>query len=356
MLLLVAYCHPSYAQQTTTRWQRLFNGKDLSDWDTYLKPSDAATDQTPIGLNRDPHHVFSITDNTLHISGQDWGGIATKQSFSNYHLRFQTKWGEKKWPPRQNAKRDGGLLFHCSEPYDYGTKCWMRSIELQIQEGDMADYHNVGGGTPVFQLSQTRDGKEEVQQYDPFADIMPYTHRVCHSANFENPNGEWNTLELVARGADAVYIVNGWVVNRLYNIFRTDLHQQVTGGRIQFQSEGSEHYLRNIELRPIAPLPATATILSTEQKQVALNSSSPADIVITNTGGTIEIIAAELLGKITDPFMVQLPPLPLVLKKGETMHLQAQQKQGYTGANTAIFKLETVHGPVPDFEILFTSK
>lgn len=29
-------------------WRLLFNGKDLKNWDTYLKPSPAATDQTPM--------------------------------------------------------------------------------------------------------------------------------------------------------------------------------------------------------------------------------------------------------------------------------------------------------------------
>jgi hypothetical protein len=354
-LLLTCLISQAFAQKTAAPWKPLFNGKDLKNWDTYLKPSSAATDQAAIGLNRDPHQVFTVTNGTLRISGQDWGGIATQQSFSNYHLRFEVKWGEQKWPPREQAKRDGGLLFHCSEPYDYGSKCWMRSIELQIQEADMADCHNVGAGTALFQLSKTKDGKEEVQQYDPFADFMPYTRRVCRSGNFESPAGSWTTGELVARGADAVFIINGFVVNRVYTIFRTDLHEPVTAGRIQFQSEGSEHYLKNIELRSIPPLPAARPLLSTDKANTIVIPGQPQHFTITNNGEAVELIAVELLGKNIDQFNLQLPAFPLVLKKGESITIQAAVKEGTVAGNTVQLKLETLQGPVPGFTTSITS-
>jgi len=292
----------------------------------------------------------------LHISGQDWGGIATKEAFSNYHLRFQIKWGENKWAPRQNALRDGGLLFHCSEPYDYGSKCWMRSIELQIQEGDMADYHNVGAGIPVLQVSKAVAEGENVQQYDPFAPFTPYDHRVYRSGNFESPYGEWTTGELIARGADAVFIINGFVVNRLYNLFRIDLHDQVTSGRVQFQSEGSEHYLRNIETRNISSVPLTKPMLVCDKKQVEITGGETQNLKITNHGESVEIIAIELLGKDIENFKIRLPAFPLVIKKGESMNLQASLKTGITGANPVNLKLETVYGPVSDFELTLTAK
>lgn len=107
-------CFFAVAQShSATQWRRLFNGKDFNGWETYLRPSQAA-DQKAIGLNQDPHGVFKVGNGMLRISGQDWGGIFTKESFSNYHLRFQVKFGQKKWAPRENAVADGGLLFHCS--------------------------------------------------------------------------------------------------------------------------------------------------------------------------------------------------------------------------------------------------
>lgn len=345
----------TFAQEA--KWRSLFNGKDLKNWDTYLRASPQSADKTPIGLNNDPNQVFSVVDGTLRISGQDWGGIATKESFSNYHIRFQIKWGEKRWPPRENAKRDGGLLFHSSEPYDFGSKSWMRSMELQIQEGDMGDAHNVGAGIPVFQLSKTKTPEgQDVLQYDPFAPFMTSTNRVFRSGNFESPYGEWTTGELVARGSDAVFIINGFVVNRIYNIFRTDLHEQVTSGRIQFQSESGEHYLRNIELRDIASVKSGKPVFISDKAQIDVTADKIQNFKITNNGESVEIIAVELLGKDIDQFNIKLPAFPLLVKKGESLNLQASLKPGSTLNNNVKLKLETVYGPVSEFEIALVSK
>ncbi|WP_431210861.1 hypothetical protein ACQ86N_33630 [Puia sp. P3] len=47
-------------------WTSLFNGKNLKGWDSYLK--------MPIGLNQDPHHVFTVVkdgdENVIRISGR----------------------------------------------------------------------------------------------------------------------------------------------------------------------------------------------------------------------------------------------------------------------------------------------
>ncbi|MDB5012901.1 MAG: hypothetical protein JWQ25_1103 [Daejeonella sp.] len=356
LLILFFFCHSAFAQTSNQNsWKSLFNGKDLKGWDTFLKPSEAAADKSPIGLNKDPHQVFNVVDGMIRISGQDWGGISTKESFSNYHIRFQIKWGPKKWPPRENALRDGGLLFHCSEPFDFGSKCWMRSVELQIQEGDMADYHNVGAGVPVIQMSKAIAEGENVQQYDPFAAFAPYDHRVYRSGNFESPYGEWTTGELVAHGADAAFIINGFVVNRIYNLFRSDLHEQVTSGRLQFQSEGSEHFLKNIQIRSIASIPVSKAKLTANKSQYDLTTDKEQSILIINSGESTEIIAVELLGKDIENFKLTLPAFPLVIKKGESINIKGIMKSG-AAANSVKLKLETVNGPVSNFELVLTSR
>jgi len=58
-----------------TEWKSLFNGKDLSGWDTYLAPPPGS--KTPLGLNNDPHGVFTVTEAdgapAIHVSGE--GGV-----------------------------------------------------------------------------------------------------------------------------------------------------------------------------------------------------------------------------------------------------------------------------------------
>lgn len=347
---LVGYpCFLAKAQPpSATAWRSLFNGTDLAGWGTYLRPSQAAADQTPIGLNKDPHGVFTVTKGLLHISGQDWGGLFTEESFQNYHLRFDVKFGVKKWAPREQVVADGGLLFHCSAPYDYGSTCWMRSLEMQIQETDIGDYHHVGAGIPMLPFSKGMDGTEPLDQYDPWAPLQASTNRVYRSGNFESAPQGWTRGELIARGGDAVFIVNGFVVNRLFNIYRSDLAQQTTRGQLQFQSEGAEHYLKNIELRPIQFNQKSVPTLVPAKAEVILTPNEEQTIEIVNKGEAVELIAVELMGKNLEQFSLTLPSFPLVLKKGATLRLPVSTKVGSQSGTPVKLRLETVLGPVPD--------
>ncbi len=131
--------------KSNTGWVSIFNGKNLNNWDTYMRQPEG-TSQKPFGLNNDPLKVFTVSEEAIHVSGQLWGGVSTKEEYENYHLRFKVKWGEKKWYPMPNdtVKRDAGLLYHASGPFDFAYGCWLRSSELQIQEGEIGDFFGVG--------------------------------------------------------------------------------------------------------------------------------------------------------------------------------------------------------------------
>ncbi|MBC7920745.1 MAG: DUF1080 domain-containing protein [Ferruginibacter sp.] len=365
LLLVVATPNAvSLAQSRSPGWKSLFNGRDLSGWDTYLRAPNlvgysddpSIPYQPPIGLNHDPFKVFTVENGVIHVSGQIWGAITSKEAYRNYHVRFQTKWGEKKWAPKDKSLRDGGFLFHCTDAYDYGFKCWMRSLEMQVQEGEIGDLFNVGAGDAEGQMTKVTTRNAEVsQQYDPAAPLTRYNGRVYRSGDFESPKGQWTTSEVIARHADAVFIVNGFVVNRLYNIFRSDLRQQVTGGKLQFQSEGAEHFYKTIEIRPLSFEHGTPALVS-QQKEIRLAAGESQSIEITNRGEAVEIIAAELLGKEIEQFLVKLPPLPMVLKKGGNLTLPVSLRPESKPGNQVKLRLETVLGPVADFEVSLESR
>lgn len=367
-LLLVTSVMSNFAfgQKQKNNWKTLFNGKDLSNWDTWLRATNMTgysddemigPPQPPIGLNKDPLNVFTVKDGILRISGEVWGAITTKEVYGNYHLRFVTKWGEKKYFPKDKSARDAGLLFHCTEGFDYAFKCWMRSMEMQIQEGEIGDFFNVGGGVAEFQFTEKVKTiyNETADQYDPTKPLVRHPGRVWRSGNFESPRGKWTTSEMVARHSDAVFIVNGFVVNRLFNIFRQDLNEQVTKGKLQFQSEGAEHFYKTIEIRPVSFVQSNPVLVS-KQKDITLTHGETQQIEITNEGEAVEIIAAELIGKDIENFVVKLPSLPMVFKKGSRIVLPVTIKPGTAPGNTVKFRLETVLGPVSNFEINLTSK
>ena len=258
--------------------RQLFNGKDLSGWVAWLgKPHasvdwpDAAKDDKgnytqPLGPGRDPFKVFAIEtvdgQPAIHISGQVFGGIRTSEVFSNYHLRLQFKWGEKRWPPRDAAVRDSGLLYHVHGDWDFDGKTWPRGPELQIQEHDVGDLFAIG--TQMSVLARRLDPGKRLFQYDPVAGVKteflqepPIGNRCIKGADYEKANGEWNTVELVTLGDESIHIVNGVVVMRLTQARRLDSGKAVplTSGNILLQSEGAEIYYRHIELRPITAVP-----------------------------------------------------------------------------------------------------
>jgi hypothetical protein len=251
------------------KWTQLFNGKDLTGWDTYLGPDLDAKgkpiNDKPIGLNNDPRHIFSIVkesgENVVRISGENWGAISTKKEYENYHLQLQFKWGAISWGQKKGKKKDSGLLYHSVGKYgaDYGA--WMRSQEFQIEESNCGDYWGVAGGMadiPVIKKSDTAYVYSPQGTLTTFSADSKQGRHCIKNGDAENPSGQWNTLDLYCHGDTSIHVVNGKVMMVLYHNRQMDNGQELplTKGKIQIQSEGAEVYYKQIKVQPIDRLPA----------------------------------------------------------------------------------------------------
>lgn len=238
-------------------WVRIFNGKDLSGWDTYLDGQ---------GKNTDPNRIFQVNNGVIHVyknnqHGQNaaFGYISTIKEYSNYHLRFQYKWGAKKFGHRVNKKRDSGVLYHVVGK----DMIWPTSVENQIQEGDTGDIFTIATRITTT-IDPTKEHTNDKSFYKEKGKIHTqgtkgYT-RVIKSAMHENSN--WNTVEVIVKGSSAVHILNGRINNRC-----EDINMSVPGflsrwtplvswepldkGKIAFQAEGAEIFFRNIEIKSL---------------------------------------------------------------------------------------------------------
>ena len=263
--VLLAVAQPTQKQ---LGWQSLFNGKDLTGWETYLdRPytkDNQAEKSAPIGLNDDPNHVFSVVTvdgkPALRISGETFGGINTLADFENYHLRLEFKWGTQQWPPKLNQARDSGLLYHSVGAH--GTPMlWMESFEYQIQEGDCGDYWGVMDVAADIPARQNEKGKYVYQTGSPlvaFQDKTPNGRTCLKNPNSEKPTGQWNVLELYCVGDTCLHVLNGKA-----NMMLTQTRHLVNGkmepltkGKLQLQSEGAEVFYRNIQVRDVRQIPA----------------------------------------------------------------------------------------------------
>jgi len=195
----------------------LFNGKNLDGWYTFLNTK---------GRNNDPEKIFLVENGLLHISGKEFGYIATDKTYKNFLLVVEFKWGVKKYPPREadSVKRDNGICYYF--PANEKDTVWPKSIECQIQEGDTGDFWMIDSTTVKIDGVRTK------------ADA--YT-RAVKKRDAEKPTGQWNRVEIRVDKGKISYLVNGTLVNEAEDPSESE-------GKILIQSEGAEIYYRKIEI------------------------------------------------------------------------------------------------------------
>jgi len=260
------------------KWEPLFNGNDFTGWEIYLGVPPSFVDvpgmelnedsvyTLPLGIGNDPLNVFTVVEidgaPAIRISGEIFGSFSTVKEYGNYHLRLETKWGEKIWQPhRWGGRRNSGLLYHGIGEFGEGLGVWKISHECQVMENDFGDSYRMGA--TFCDITASRANENERYAFDPKGSTVRFGHGeglspICSKNPVnEKPLGEWNTIELLCFEGTSIHIVNGKV-----NMVSTNSHIIVDGkevpltkGVIQLQSEGAEIYYRNIEIRPITKIP-----------------------------------------------------------------------------------------------------
>jgi hypothetical protein len=181
----------------------LFNGKDLNNWVFYL------SDKTV-----DPATVFTVKDAAIHITGNPFGYMRTKDQYSNYTLHL-----EWRWPVEAT---NSGVFIHTQKP----DSIWPKCFQCQLQAGNAGDFICVSGAD----MNEHTDKSNRV--------IAKKTE------SNEKPVGEWNTLEVTCKGNTIDVYVNGTLQNSATRI-------TVTKGSICLQSEGKDIEFRNVFLTKI---------------------------------------------------------------------------------------------------------
>ena len=202
LLLLVAAAVTSAA--APTKKTVLFNGKDL----TGLKVVSA-------GKGVDPAKVWLAKDGVLRCAGKPYGYIRTEDSYANYRLHVEWRWPD--------GAGNSGVLVHSVAP----DGVYPKSIECQLKSGQ-AGLVYLFKGTKVKELPA--DAKR------------PMIARK--NAASENPLGEWNSYDIVCKGAEVTSFVNGVWQNTVTALDETE-------GWICLQSEGKPIEFRNMYVEPL---------------------------------------------------------------------------------------------------------
>jgi len=176
----------------------LFNGKDLSSWEFVLK------DQSI-----DSGKVFSVKNAAIHISGNPFGYMRTKETFDNYKLHL-----EYSWPTEAT---NSGVFIHVQQP----DAIWPSCFEVQLMAGNAGDFICMGGSDMAERTDKSN--------------IVVKKRAVSN----EVAVGEWNTIEVVCKESIIEVFVNGTLQNKASGI-------SLTRGHICLQSEGKDIEFRNI--------------------------------------------------------------------------------------------------------------
>ena len=240
----------------------LFNGRDLTGLYTWIVDT----------KYEDPRKVFTVHDGLLHVSGDGYGYVTTRDTYKNYRLIADFKWGPRTWGGRKDRTKDSGILVHCTGP-DGSSGNWMASIESQIIQGGCGDLLVVGGkfadGSSI-PMSLTCDLKTDAkgQVYkdrngvywkrggkrqtfhagrinwygrdSQWKDVLGFRGKN----DVESPDGQWTRMEVICDGGHIVIYLNGVQVNEGFDA-------QPAFGKILFQTEMAEIFFRKMELWPL---------------------------------------------------------------------------------------------------------
>jgi hypothetical protein len=190
--------NPKMSEKVSDEIIQLFNGKDLNNWVFKLKDPSV-----------DPATVFTVTNGVIHITGNPFGYMRTKESYSDYRLHVEWRW--------PSEATNSGVFVHAQPP----DSIWLKCIECQLKAGDAGDFVCMNGSDMTEKTDKTKVFVKKL------------------AASSEKPAGEWNTMEVVCKANTIEVKVNGTLQNRGTNV-------SLSSGSVCLQSEGKVIEFKNV--------------------------------------------------------------------------------------------------------------
>ena len=152
-LLLLFACQPE-TNPSEKKWQQLFNGKDISNWDVKIRGYE---------LNQNFGNTFRVEDGMMKVSydkydqfNETFGHIFYKKPFSYYILAVEYRFVGEQCPGGPGwALRNSGMMIHSQSAESMGVdQDFPISIEAQLLGGNGTDPRPTNNlctpGTHVF--------------------------------------------------------------------------------------------------------------------------------------------------------------------------------------------------------------
>jgi hypothetical protein len=191
--------------------------------------------------------IFQIEGAEIHVyrgwkhAAAPFATLVSAAEYGDCVIELEYRWGERRFAPRADQKRDAGLLFFVRKP----ARVWPPCIECQIQETDSGDLWS------IYSMVSMR--LNESRTYDPDG-VLQTIGKTQDFTGIKRRAGEevpgWNRIRVELRDGAAKYFLNGKLVNAFEKAFEKD-GTPLTRGRIALQAEGAEVTYRNVRVRPL---------------------------------------------------------------------------------------------------------
>jgi len=192
---------------TSSNEEKLFNGKDLSNWEFVVDGNSVPAGQ-----------VYSVQDGAILIQGTPFGYMYTKNKYRNYTLNVEWCWVDE--------ATNSGIFLIIAET----TNPFPNGIECQLKAGSAGDFVLLGGS----------DMLEYKAPEDRPRPRFPSIAKREESS--EKPVGEWNKAKIIVNEGKITVYINDVLQNEGTN--------PVKEGHIGLQSEGKKIKFRNVTVIP----------------------------------------------------------------------------------------------------------
>lgn len=152
-------------------------------------------------------------DGVIHITGDPFGYMRTKDVYSDYKLHVEWRY--------PGELSNSGVFVHSQTP----DTIWLKCFECQLHAGDAGDFICMNGSS----MNEQKEGSRVIKKMNP---------------SNEKPAGEWNTMEVICKSNTIEVSVNGLLQNKATGISDSK-------GHICLQSEGKDIQFRNVYLIPL---------------------------------------------------------------------------------------------------------
>ncbi|MDR1170653.1 MAG: DUF1080 domain-containing protein [Prevotellaceae bacterium] len=181
--------------------EKLFNGKDLSEWNFVVD-----------GNSKPAGQVFLIQDSILHIKGT-LGYMYTKKKYNNYVLHV-----EWRWPVEATNSGIFVLIEEPKNPFPNGIEC-------QLAAGKAGDLVMLGGSN-LNEYTTPPEGRP----------AFPVLKKSNPSS--EKPAGGWNHANIFVQDSKINVFING--------VHQNTATSKIKSGHIGLQSEGKDIQFKNV--------------------------------------------------------------------------------------------------------------